>query len=126
MKYKNRKRRKTGGPSKLEKNVLSYLRAYGFVGNRKIGRYIVDMLNINQRIIIEVYGDYWHANPLIYKGDAYIKAIRKTAAQKWAYDTKRQRYLEKLGYKVYIIWEKDINEHGIAKILNSLFNFGKK
>ncbi len=59
--------------------------------------------------VIEFYGDYWHANPEIYKKDDLIKMNNKKmiASDKWILDKKRIDALKELGYDVKIIWERD-------------------
>lgn len=54
-------------------------------------------------IVIEVHGDYWHGNPRKYP--------EPTEKQQLAIlkDKIKKEYFESLGYKVYEIWEEDIN-----------------
>jgi G:T-mismatch repair DNA endonuclease (very short patch repair protein) len=69
--------------------------------------YIPDFL-INDNIIVEVFGDFWHANPNNYsENDVVYSNI--TAKQIWERDLLKQMVLEKAGYKVYIIWQDEIN-----------------
>lgn len=54
--------------------------------------------------IIEVQGDYWHANPIIYnKNELNNIQIRNVNR-----DINKKIALEKLGYKVMYIWEYDL------------------
>lgn len=65
--------------------------------------------------IIEYNGDYWHMNPKIYKPNDKIpftniiskKIHGDCASDIWEYDRKKKEALEKLGYKVKVIWESD-------------------
>ena len=60
--------------------------------------------------IIEFNGDFWHANPTIYKAKDIIlrpNSQKTTAIECWEADKKRKEALEKLGYKVKIVWEHD-------------------
>lgn len=67
--------------------------------------FTVDMYNPNTNEIIECFGDYWHCNPKKYKEDYYNKRVKKTAKEIWMADEERINVIEKLGYKVKIIWE---------------------
>lgn len=85
------------------------LRELGFVGEQQIGDYCVDELHENKKIIIEINGDYIHANPKYYNADDLITLIGNsyTAEMKWEKDRIRKEKLESLGYTVFVIWESD-------------------
>ena len=74
-----------------------------------------DGLIENKNIIIEYYGDFWHANPHTYKeNDIKAKDI-------WERDNIKNSEYEKLGYRVIIIWQKDfINDKN--KCVEDIFN----
>lgn len=67
--------------------------------------------------IIEFNGDYWHGNPKYYKPDDVMQFIARQhtkysgnrASDIWEYDKKKKDALEKLGYKVKVVWESDYN-----------------
>lgn len=77
--------------------------------------YVVDFL-LNDNIIIELYGDYWHCNPKLYDKNYYHKNLKMTAQDKWIKDKKRITTLETLGYRVFIIWESDNIEKTLRNI----------
>ena len=97
--------------SKLHLKIVEQLklRSLGFVGEQKILRYIVDELNENTQTIIEINGDYIHANPKIFQGSDIIKLYGNsyTAEEKWESDAIKLDNLSRLGYKVIVIWESD-------------------
>lgn len=90
-------------------NGLLNLHVLGFVSEQQIYTYRVDELNENLKIIIEINGDYIHANPLKYKSDQIIRIGSRsyTADNKWAKDADRKSYLESVGYVVFTVWESD-------------------
>ena len=51
-----------------------------------------------------VNGDFWHANPLLYKDN-----LTKIQKHNVHHDVQRQKYLIGLGYQVCVIWESEIN-----------------
>lgn len=59
--------------------------------------------------IIEFNGDYWHCNPIIYKGDFFNKVKQKTANEIWEYDLQKKKCAEKYNNKYLIIWEYEYN-----------------
>lgn len=76
-------------------------------------KYWVDILLPNKKII-EIYGDFWHANPIKYKDTDVLNFPGKLGGYKlakeiWDKDEKRTCYLKNQGYDVFIVWEKDIN-----------------
>lgn len=71
---------------------------------------IVDELNKNNKLIFEINGDFWHANPRLFKKDEIIKYPGNKLIEArfiWDRDIRRIKILEKLGYKVFEIWEYD-------------------
>ena len=78
-----------------------------FARNVRIGIKNVDLL-VNDRLVIECYGDYWHCNPQIYDPDYYQANLRMTAAEKWFKDETRNKWLTDQGMIVMVLWEHDI------------------
>ncbi len=65
-----------------------------------------DAVNFRDRIVVEFYGDFWHANPKTYKaGDVVRDAV--TAKEIWDKDEARIRRLEMLGFRVFVVWQSD-------------------
>lgn len=69
-------------------------------------KFIVDFYLPKYNQVLEVNGDYWHANPIKYGegkkelNEHQLKQIKK--------DKARKNYLETCGYKFSIAWENDI------------------
>ena len=85
------------------------LDALGFVPEQFVAGYRVDDLNRAAKIIVEVNGDYVHANPAKYAATDRIvmEFNRYTAAEKWAADAMRTERLRAAGYRVLVAWESD-------------------
>jgi len=75
--------------------------------NLKTKYYYVDFLINN--VIIEFYGNYWHANPKLYNEDFLISngVNNYLAKDKWENDNIRINNIKQLGYYTIIIWEND-------------------
>jgi very-short-patch-repair endonuclease len=101
----------TGSLSKLHQRTRAALNldALGFVPEQFVAGYRVDDLNRAAKIIVEVNGDYVHANPAKYAATDRIvmEFNRYTAAEKWAADALRTERLRAAGYRVLVAWESD-------------------
>lgn len=79
-------------------------------------------------LVVEIYGDRWHANPKQYNKDQIIHLWEgdKTAEQIWNYDYVRsQHFVKYFSCNLYIIWESDIKnelyKEPLKQYLNELF-----
>lgn len=68
--------------------------------------YNCDAVNEARKIIIEFYGDRWHANPTLYP-DASTPISQITAAEIREKDKIKEEFLTSKGYTVCVIWERD-------------------
>ena len=84
---------------------------------------IVDILLEEYKLVIEVYGDRWHANPVKYSKSDIIPRWdgEVTAEHIWELDKTRTSQIESFGYRVIVLWENDIISHP-EKTKQSLFN----
>jgi very-short-patch-repair endonuclease len=82
----------------------------GFKSEQVIGYYCVDELNEETKTVIEINGDYVHANPKFYDENDIItlQGTKYTAKEKWEIDARKHQYLKNKGYKVTVIWESDV------------------
>jgi len=85
-------------------------------------RWFYPDIRIDKNIIIEFYGDYWHANPKMFKAEDIVHH-NLTAKQIWDNDKKRINILKNNGFNVSIIWQKEYlnNKNKVVKqIINNL------
>jgi len=101
-------------------NILKDLKAR-FTLQVMIDRYNVDFL-VDNKYIIECYGDFWHCNPQRYGPDYYNKSKKKTAKEIWARDKERQERFKSLGYEFLNIWEHDLRNNP-KKVRKRVKNF---
>lgn len=87
--------------------------------------FFYDFLITNEKLIIEVNGDYWHANPEIYKQNDILhfpNNVYKTANEIWEKDKIKKELANFNGYKLIYIWEKELikikNSYDFKKLLN--------
>ena len=125
--------------SKMEVEFLTKLIEYGFEldtqfklkkGLDKKGcthYYYYDARLKDSNILIEFNGDYWHANPLIYKEDDLIstRSGKKLVKEIWERDKQKIKTAENNGFKVIIIWESEyLNLDTIELIFDKLCEVG--
>ena len=84
-------------------------------------KFYVDFLYKNV-CLIEFYGDYWHANPEIYKPNDIIGLKDKILVEKlWEKDEKRTTAIQdKTNLPLIIIWEKSYKENKEKIILDCI------
>jgi very-short-patch-repair endonuclease len=80
-------------PELIVYGILSGL-DISFVYQHPINRYVVDFF-VNEDIVIEVYGNYWHGDRL------------KSGSTKKC-DADKENKLRGLGYNVFVFWESEI------------------
>ncbi len=66
-------------------------------------RYVCDFVDLDNKIIYAVNGDFWHANPLLYKDKLSSVQIHNLK-----HDKNRKIYLESKGFNVVDIWESEL------------------
>ena len=98
--------------SKLQNHIVKLLRRAGIQCQTqyKIGKYYFDIRIGNK--LIEINGSYWHANPKEYKATDIIKypgKKRTLAMNVWKKDLKKKLQAQKRGYKVFYLWQDQIN-----------------
>ena len=110
--------------SKAENEIYNYLKnIYGELLNRKTikwddKRYFPDMRIRN--VVIEYFGDYWHANPNKYNANEIVHH-NLTAKEIWKHNEIRIKELEGIIAKVIIIWENDYkNRNSDEEFFNKL------
>lgn len=95
----------------------------GVEDNRK--SFIYDFLIVDRNIIIEVNGDYFHANPLFYRQEDIMPHPGGSISAKdiWERDKRKIDFIEKMGYKAVVLWEYEINYH-FDSVKERLINAG--
>jgi very-short-patch-repair endonuclease len=118
MARKRKQSKKVTTANTIESKVERILQSLNvsYQPQASIDKYTVDFL-VNEKYIVECYGDYWHCNPHRYTSSYYNKGKKKTAEEIWQRDMERKAQFEKMGYKFLCLWENDINNH--PKIVRS-------
>lgn len=78
--------------------------------------FVYDFTIVDKNKIIEFNGDFWHANPAIYKSDELVYNNKK-ASDVWEFDQKKQELAKEKGFDLMVIWEKDYRDDKQQTIL---------
>jgi len=99
--------------------ILSFLNI-SYTRQKFINRMSYDFLLTNTKILIEVQGDFWHANPNIYNDSDVLKYPLKhiKASVLWKIDENKKLNAEKYGYKVICIWESEMKKKSDNELIN--------
>lgn len=104
----------------LEKKVEKLLQEHTtieFAYSVILGSLQYDFGNKEHRILIEVHGDYWHANPEIFgEGKRPLNSIQ---IRKRESDKLKEEFAERHNMKLIVLWERDINLN-INKVIEEI------
>lgn len=92
------------GPNKLEQLVYSTLDKYKIEYQKQVplfDKFVVDAFFPKEKLILEIFGDYWHKYPRTIKKDEWKK-----------------KFLKNRGYQIEEIWERDIKQRGVELVMN--------
>lgn len=107
----------------LIKNRIPYLAQFYIKIKEKRKGKLYDFL-ILDKIILEIQGDYWHANPDLYDEHDNIHYIYGTITAKdiWERDKEKEKIAIKKGYLVFYLWEKDIKNMNDKELKTKILN----
>jgi len=115
--------------SNIHKKLINLLQELNikekFKTEYKLSSYYFDEASEYYSLIIEVNGDYFHANPNKYKADDYIRGKWASyyAKDKWAYDEKRKTLAIQNGFDILTVWESDFkNLSSIKQLIKDKIN----
>lgn len=98
----NRKQLSNSTPNKIETIVQKYIKNDGYEFSVILDKYQFDFGNRDKKILIEVFGDYWHGNPDLYESFSEVQNKVKNR------DLEKLKFALKNGFKVYVLWEQEI------------------
>lgn len=102
-------RKKPGGykPTKIELQVQSMLDEMGIEYELEFSHdnFFYDFRIKNTSLLIEVNGDYWHANPSVYPDKESLNETQRKMVRR---DHYKRRVAREHGYYVLYLWEHDL------------------
>ena len=72
--------------------------------------YLLDACDIQNKIVWEFYGDFWHGNPNTFTEDHINPMTRTTYGELYKRTLAREAELKGLGFQLITIWEYDYNQ----------------
>jgi len=109
-------------------NILTSIELMLKETNNEVHRkyYKYDILISNTNKLIEVNGDKWHANPLIYKNTDIINifGVDKKCEDIWIMDSNKRKCAESYGFTVLSVWESDL-KYNLEKTIKEILNYAK-
>jgi G:T-mismatch repair DNA endonuclease (very short patch repair protein) len=113
----------TGNPgrsyNKLEAKFAKLLDAAGveYRWQFPLGPYAYDFLLPN-KLLVEVHGTYWHADPRVYEGRVLTPNQRRNRL----HDVDKKLFAAARGYRLETVWEADLARRGVT--LSDLLDIG--
>jgi G:T-mismatch repair DNA endonuclease (very short patch repair protein) len=110
--------------SKNEKVIIDIIKKLGYkaIQSFRVDTKICDVFIPDLNLIIEYFGDYWHASHLLFEDDEVHTNIGMTAKEIRKKDEEKIKEIESAGYKVLVIWEHDyISDEN--EVRNNIKNF---
>lgn len=119
--------RESFGETEPERLVREWLEEHDIKYEAEVGflrKYYCDFYLYEFKVILEVYGDYWHVNPNVY--DVYSNNPKKKGLHKQQldfikHDKEKEEDFMSRGLDYRVIWEKDVYDdidHHMQEILN--------
>ena len=105
----------------LEELGIKYVHQYS-----EIGKYWCDFYLPGFNLIIEVDGDYWHANPNKFSENDIIGPKKIKAKLIWENDNKKSEDIINSGYKLYRIYGSKIKKISIEEFFEDIVRASKK
>jgi G:T-mismatch repair DNA endonuclease (very short patch repair protein) len=105
----------TGNPgrsyNKLEAKFAKLLDAAGieYRWQFPLGPYVYDFL-LPDRLLVEVHGTYWHADPRCYEGKTLTPGQRRNRL----HDVDKKFFAAGRGYRLKVVWEADLARRGVT------------
>jgi len=114
--------------TKCELIVANLLSTVGiaFVKQLHVPRYYCDFYLPRHNLIIEVNGDYWHANPSKFSENDVIGGKKLLAREIWANDSKKVESLKSMGYNVLVLWESNLKNMTAQKLSEDIVRHCEK
>ena len=121
IRWKNKnKQLKSSKKSKIISKILDNL-SIKYEVEKSIGKKFVDYYLIDYDIVIEYFGDFWHANPKIYDPTFTNSRLKYEASEIWRRDSYRISEIKNHVNSIIIIWESsNIDESILEKVINDI------
>jgi very-short-patch-repair endonuclease len=93
---------------------------------KRVEKYICDFYLPNYETIVEVDGDYWHANPSKFKSNDVIGGKKMLAEEIWANDDKKSNSIKNHGYALIRYWASELKNISHEKVFEDIVQASMK
>ncbi|MBM3322200.1 hypothetical protein FJY69_01780 [candidate division WOR-3 bacterium] len=76
----------------------------------RLGRYVYDF-ELPGRLLVEVHGTYWHADPRFYPPDQLTATQRRAVL----HDLDKAHHAARNGYRLRAVWEHDLKRGAVSR-----------
>lgn len=125
LQYKNGMRKFSSNKiSKMERDIAHHLKNDGYEITTQYHidgiPYWYDFYFPKYNLILEFNGDYWHANPRIYKSGTFINlnGVTKLVDDIWKRDSDKKEAAIMAGYNILYVWASEYKKFGYDYIRN--------
>jgi very-short-patch-repair endonuclease len=87
---------------------------------KRIEKYICDFYLPDYGIVVEVDGDYWHANPSKFEADDLIGGKKMKASEIWKLDEKKSASIKSKGYPLIRYWASEIKNISYSRVFEDI------
>jgi very-short-patch-repair endonuclease len=115
------------GFTSIERKLYDSMKSFGLNPRRQYKLYdgaslvgVVDFAFPEKKVIVECYGDYWHANPKLYGK----RGLTETQKRVLARDQLKREWAKKNGWTFLAFYESDINNDSIKCVEQILEKLG--
>lgn len=107
------------------KDMLDEL-AIDYIQQFRMKRFICDFYLPKFNLIVEIDGDYWHANPKSFKSTDVVGRKKEIAARIWQKDKARECDLKNMNFNVIRYWESSLKIKNAQEIFEDIVQTTKK
>jgi very-short-patch-repair endonuclease len=93
---------------------------------KPVMKYRCDFYIPRYNLIVEIDGDYWHANPKKYNENDLIGPAKKTASSIWESDKNKTSDILKEGYGILRYWASDLKNITHEKVFEDIVHASMK
>lgn len=112
-------------PELLFQNILDNLNIE-YLKQKVIRKYRCDFYIPEYHLIVEIDGDYWHANPAKYSAEDLIGAKKQLAKEIWENDKKKSSTIISEGYNLIRYWASELKNISHDKIFEDIVHASTK
>ena len=112
-------------PELIFQDILEKLNIH-FEKQKSVGKYKCDFYIPEYNLIVEIDGDYWHANPTKFVETSLIGPKNISAKAIWESDNQKSNFILNKGFNLIRYWENEIKNISHEKVLEDIVHTSKK